>query len=59
MAVGPQGACIKTVRFNGLEPQVCIADVIDKIAGGWPAARGDQLMSWNWRPSERDVAQAA
>jgi hypothetical protein len=39
---------IETAKLNGVEPQAYIADVIEKIAGGWPASRWDELMPWNW-----------
>jgi len=39
---------IETCKLNGIEPQTYIADVIEKIAGGWPASRWDELMPWNW-----------
>ena len=38
--------------------QAYIADVIEKIAGGWPASRWDELMPWNWQP-QQPIAQAA
>jgi transposase len=51
---------IETAKLNGVEPQAYIADVIEKIASGWPASRWDELMPWNWAPKEQPpVAQAA
>lgn len=50
---------IETAKLNGIEPQAYIADVIEKIAGDWPATRWHELMPWNWHPSEQEVAQAA
>lgn len=50
---------IETAKLNGLEPQAYIADVIEKIAQGWPASRWDELMPWNWRPSGLQIAEAA
>ncbi|MER9544407.1 IS66 family transposase [Mesorhizobium sp. M0437] len=50
---------IETAKLNGLEPQAYIADVIAKIAGDWPAARWDELLPWNWRPTVHNVAEAA
>lgn len=51
---------IETAKLNGLEPQVYIADVIQKIAGGWPASRWDELMPWNWTADEQPlIAEAA
>ena len=43
---------IETAKLNGLEPQAYIADVIAKIADGWPASRWDELMPWNWQPQQ-------
>jgi transposase len=51
---------IETAKLNGLEPQAYIADVLEKIAGDWPAARWDELMPWNWQPRDQSpIAQAA
>lgn len=50
---------IETAKLNGLEPQAYIADVIEKIAQGWPASRWDELMPWTWRPSDLPIAEAA
>ena len=50
---------IETCKLNGVEPQAYIADVIEKIAGNWPAARWDELMPWNWRPDFQTIAKAA
>jgi hypothetical protein len=51
---------IETAKLNGIEPQAYIADVIEKIASHWPASRWDELMPWNWQPTEQSqIAQAA
>ena len=50
---------IETAKLNGVEPQAYIADVIEKIASGWPASRWDELMPWNWRSEQQQIAQAA
>jgi transposase len=51
---------IETAKLNGIEPQAYIADVIEKIASDWPASRWDELMPWNWQPTEQSqIAQAA
>ncbi|MEJ2459665.1 MAG: transposase domain-containing protein, partial [Novosphingobium sp.] len=46
-----------TAKLNGIEPQAYIADVIAKIADGWPASRWDELLPWNWQPV-RSMAMA-
>jgi transposase len=38
---------IQTCRANGVDPQAYIADVTEKIAADWPAARYDELVPWN------------
>lgn len=50
---------IETAKANGVEPQGYIADILAKLAGGWPAAQWDQLMPWNWRPETKPLARAA
>jgi hypothetical protein len=45
--------------MNGLEPQAYIADVIEKIASGWPASRWDELMPGNWTAEVVPVNMAA
>lgn len=50
---------IETCKLNGVEPQAYIADVIEKIAGDWPASRWDELMPWNWKPEQKTSSQAA
>lgn len=50
---------IETAKLNGIEPQAYIADVAEKLAGGWPASRWDELMPWSWTPRLQSLAQAA
>ncbi|HEY4547738.1 MAG TPA: transposase domain-containing protein [Pedomonas sp.] len=33
--------------LNCVKPQSYSVDVIEKIAGGWPASCADELMPWN------------
>lgn len=50
---------IETCKLNGIEPQAYIADVIEKIASGWPASRWDELMPWNWAAEVTSVSPIA
>ncbi len=50
---------IETAKANRVEPQAYIADVLAKLASGWPAARWDELMPWNWQPVTPPLARAA
>ena len=50
---------IETAKANDAELQAYIADVLAKLAGGWPAARWDKLMPWNWRTATTPVDRAA
>lgn len=50
---------IETCKLNGVEPQAYIADVIEKIASGWPSCRWDDLMPWSWQPADQLLAEAA
>ena len=47
---------IETAKANGVDPQVYIADVMAKVAAGWPAARWDELMPWNWQAEPARLA---
>ena len=42
--------------MNGVEPFAYIADVIRKIAEGWPNSRIDELMSWHWSAETQKIA---
>jgi hypothetical protein len=42
---------IETAKMNGLDPEAYLADVIARIADH-PANRIDELLPWNWRPSQ-------
>jgi transposase len=50
---------IETAMLNNIEPQAYIADVIEKIANGWPASRWDEFMPWNWTADSPPVSMAA
>ena len=50
---------IETCKLNGIEPQAYIADVIEKIASGWPASRWDELMPLNWAAEVTSVSPIA
>jgi hypothetical protein len=35
---------IETCRLNAVDPEAWLADVLEKLVGGWPMARIDELM---------------
>ena len=37
---------IETCRLNGVDPEAYLADVLEKLVNGWPAARIDELLPW-------------
>ena len=37
---------IETCRLNGVDPEAYLADALEKLVGGWPASRIDELMPW-------------
>ena len=39
---------VESARLNGLNPQAYLADVIDRMAKGWPRSRLAELLPWNW-----------
>ena len=48
---------VESARLNGLNPQAYLADVIDRMAKGWPRSRLAELLPWNW--SATKVIEAA
>jgi len=42
---------IATAKFNGIDPQAWLADVLARIAG-IPQSRLHELFIWNWRAAE-------
>ena len=39
---------VESARLNGLNPNAYLADVIDRLAKGWPRSRLAELLPWNW-----------
>jgi transposase len=44
---------IETCKANGVEPQAWLTNILTRIGEGWPAARLDELMPWNWQADDR------
>jgi transposase len=44
--------------MNGLDPQVYLADVLDRI-NDHMINRLDELLPWNWKPAAARQAKAA
>lgn len=42
---------ITTAKLNDVEPYAYLKDVIERMAGGHPIARLDELLPWNWKAS--------
>lgn len=40
---------ISTCALHGVNPRRYLADVLTKLAKGWPARRLDELLPWNWQ----------
>jgi transposase len=49
---------ITTAKMNDVDPQAWLADVLARMADH-PAHRLDQLLPWNWRPTNAALRQAA
>lgn len=41
---------VETCKANGVDAEVYMADVMERIQNDWPASRWDELMPWNWAP---------
>jgi hypothetical protein len=37
---------IESCRLNGVDPEAYLADVLEKLVNGWPAARIGELLPW-------------
>jgi transposase len=48
---------VESARLNGLNPQAYFADIVDRMAKGWPRSRLAELLPWNW--SATKAAEAA
>jgi transposase len=46
----------RTVLMYGHDPDQYYTDVLGKLNAGWPAARLDELLPWNWRPPDTVAA---
>jgi transposase len=49
---------LESARMNGLNPQAYLADVIDRLAKGWPRSRLAELLPWNWSATKAIEATA-
>jgi len=60
---GRRAAAIYTVvesaKLSGLNPQAYLADLIDRLAKGWPRSRLAELMPWTWAATRAAEAAAA
>jgi len=42
---------ITTAKLNDVEPFAYLKDVLERMSGGYPISRLDDLLPWNWNPS--------
>lgn len=49
---------VETCRLNGIDPHAYLADVIDKMAKGWPRTRLAELLPWQWKAARAKAAEA-
>jgi transposase len=43
----------QTAMLNGLDPEAYIAAILDRLAGGHPINRINELLPWNFRPNRQ------
>jgi transposase len=43
----------ETAKLNGLDPEPYIAAILDRLAGGHPIRRIDELLPWNWKANRQ------
>lgn len=44
---------VETAKLNGLDPQACLRDVLERIADH-PINRIDEMLPWNFVQAERE-----
>ncbi len=44
---------IATAKLNGVEPFAYLKDVLERMTNGHPMRLIDELLPWNWKPSDR------
>ena len=47
---GAIASLVETCKLNGVNPQTYFTDLLTRLVNGWPQARLDELMPWNWAP---------
>ena len=50
---------VESARLSGLDPNAYLADVIDKMAKGWPRSRLAELLPWQWKAARAAQAEGA
>lgn len=51
---------VESARLNGFDPHAYLADIIDKMAKGWPRSRLTELLPWQWKAAvEREATDHA
>lgn len=43
---------IESAKLNGVEPYAYLKDVLERMSNGHPMSRIDELLPWNWEPSD-------
>jgi len=47
---------INTAKPNGVDPEVWLADVLERVCGKVKANRIDSLLPWAWKAEREDIA---
>ena len=55
-AWGVVASPIETCKLIGVEPHAYLADVLAKLANGWPMSRLDELLPWAYAKPKAAVA---
>jgi transposase len=42
---------LTTAKLNDVEPFAYLKDVLERMSNGYPMSRLDELLPWNWTPS--------
>jgi transposase len=44
---------VETCKFNGINPQLYLTDLLSRLVNGWSQNRIDELMPWHWAPKSQ------
>ncbi len=44
---------VETCKLNAVDPQRYLSELLTRLVEGWPQARIDELMPWEWATTQQ------